>query len=69
MNLGEEFDGQARIIQVNIDRDRAAANKYGVRATPTFVLFDADGQVRGQAPGWPGYQAFQGAFQQLLSGT
>ena len=70
MNLGEEFDGRAKIVRMNVDHaeSRDAVRRYGVRATPTFVLFNAQGQLRGQVPGWPGYQAFTNAFEQLLTG-
>jgi thioredoxin-related protein len=70
VDLGEEFDGKVKIVRLNVDHaeSRDAARRYGVRATPTFVLFDARGQIRGNVPGWPGYQAFTNAFEQLLAG-
>lgn len=70
MNLGEEYDGRAKIVRMNIDHaeSRDAVRRYGVRATPTFVLLDANGQLRGNVPGWPGYQALTNAFEQLLAG-
>ncbi len=68
IDLGEEYAGKVKIVRLNVDHAaaRAAAQQYGVRATPTFVLFDAKGQVRGQVAGWPGYQAFSDAFDQLV---
>lgn len=70
MNLGEEYDGRAKVVRMNVDHteSRDAVRRYGVRATPTFVLLDANGQLRGNVPGWPGYQAFTNAFEQLLAG-
>lgn len=70
MNLGEEYSGRTKIVRMNVDHSesRAAIRRYGVRATPTFVLLDATGQIRGNVPGWPGYQAFTNAFDQLLAG-
>ena len=70
MNLGEQFDGKVKIVRLNVDHSesRDAARRYGVRATPTFVLMDGQGQLRGNVPGWPGYQAFTNAFDQLLAG-
>lgn len=70
MNLGEQFDGKVKIVRLNVDHaeSSAALRRYGVRATPTFVLFDSKGQLRGNVPGWPGYQAFINAFEQLLTG-
>lgn len=70
VNLGEQYDGKVRIVRLNVDHaeSRDALRRYGVRATPTFVLFDEAGQLRGNVPGWPGYQAFTNAFDQLLAG-
>jgi thioredoxin-related protein len=70
VNLGQEYQGKVKFVRLNVDHreSRDAARRYGVRATPTFVLIDAQGQVRGNVPGWPDYQAFTGAFDQLLAG-
>jgi thioredoxin 1 len=34
-----QIKDKARIIKVNIDRNSEAANHYGVRAVPTFIVF------------------------------
>ena len=68
IDLGEEFEGRVNIVRVDVDdpaSDRAVIT-YGVRGTPTFVLFDSRGEVRGAVPGWPGRAALVGAFDQLL---
>jgi thioredoxin-related protein len=71
VNLGQEFEEDVKFVRINISQSDSgtqdAARRYGVRATPTFVLFDAAGQIRGQVPGWPGYEALTGAFAQLLT--
>jgi thiol-disulfide isomerase/thioredoxin len=71
VELGQEYEGRVKFVRLNVDDgiSRAAIQRYGVRATPTFVLLDADGQVRGNVPGWPGHQAFGEAFGQLLPGS
>ena len=71
VNLGEQYDGQVKIVRLNVDHaeSRDALRRYGVRATPTFVLFDEAGELRGNVPGYPGYQAFTNAFDQLLEGS
>ena len=71
VNLGEQYDGQVKIVRLNVDHaeSRDAVRRFGVRATPTFVLFDETGQLRGNVPGYPGYQAFSTAFDQLLEGS
>jgi len=71
VNLGEEFDGKVNIVRLNVDHaeSRDYVNRYGVRATPTFILIDSQGELQGNVPGWPGYQAFTEAFNQLLTSS
>jgi thiol-disulfide isomerase/thioredoxin len=71
VNLGQEFEGKVKFVRLNVDdgESQAAVRRYGVRATPTFILLDSAGQVRGNVPGWSGYQAFVEAFDQLLTST
>jgi thioredoxin-like negative regulator of GroEL len=68
--LGEAYGGQVHFVRLNVDDPaaRQALSRYRVRATPTFVLFDADGQILGNVPGWPGYDQLAAAFDQLLAG-
>ena len=68
MDLGEQYHGQVNFVKINIgDSDgRPVGNRYGVRATPTFLLLDANGDLLANAPGWPGVSAFQQAFDSLL---
>ncbi len=68
VNLGEKYAGKIDFVRVNVD-DSAARNvlqTYGVRATPTFVLLDATGQVLANVPGYPGVAQFEQSFNQLL---
>ena len=37
--LKNEIGSRARIIKVDVDKNQAAANQYGVRGVPTFILF------------------------------
>jgi len=70
VELGKEYEGQIKFVRLNVDHgeSRAAVSRYRVRATPTFVLIDGQGRIRGNVPGWPGYQNITGAFEQLLAG-
>ena len=71
MNLGEEFEGKVKIVRLNIDyaESQEPMRRYGVRSTPTFVLLDTNGQLQGNVSGWPGYEVFSNAFNQLLNGS
>lgn len=68
MDLGEQYEGQINFVKINIGTSdgRPVGGRYGVRATPTFVLFDAKGEVLANQSGWPGLNAFEQAFEQLL---
>ncbi|MEL6676155.1 MAG: thioredoxin [Bacteroidota bacterium] len=37
--LTRQIDGKAKVIKVNIDKNRDAVNHFGVRGVPTFMLF------------------------------
>ena len=42
--LAEEFEGQVKIVKVNVDDSADTARQFGIRSIPTLVLF-RDGQV------------------------
>lgn len=37
--LAKEFDGQARVAKVNIDRNPGLADHYQIQGVPTFIAF------------------------------
>lgn len=45
-----KVNGKARIIKVDIDKNRAAADKYSVRSVPTLILFK-NGQIKWRQTG------------------
>ena len=48
--LAEEFDGRAKIGQVDTDANQNTAVKFNIRAIPTLILFNG-GQVIKQVTG------------------
>jgi len=52
-NLAEEFDGRARIVEVNVEEEQALSGLFQIRAVPTLAFFKngefVDG-VRGAPP-------------------
>jgi len=38
-SIAEKFKGKARVLKINIDKNQAAAQHYGVRSVPTFMIF------------------------------
>ncbi len=67
--LQQAYDGRLVIIRMNIDRPatRPFLKKYRVRGPPTFVLIDSDGTVLANVAGWPGREAIERAFVQVLA--
>ncbi|MEL6135152.1 MAG: thioredoxin [Bacteroidota bacterium] len=49
-DLTEEIGDQAHIIKVDVDKNQAAAQHFGVRGVPTFILFK-DGEIKWQQAG------------------
>ncbi|RYY53955.1 MAG: thioredoxin [Chitinophagaceae bacterium] len=37
--VAKSLNGKTRVIKLDIDRNQPTANKYNVRAVPTFILF------------------------------
>jgi thioredoxin 1 len=45
-----EMKGELKILKVNVDKNREAASKYGIRSIPTLMLFK-NGEIRWQGVG------------------
>lgn len=45
-----DMKGEVKILKVNVDKNRDAATKYGIRSIPTLMLFK-NGEVRWQGVG------------------
>jgi thioredoxin-related protein len=54
--LERELEGRVHVLRLNVlsPVGRAAASAYAVRAVPTFVLFDAGGEMVYYQVGFPG---------------
>jgi thioredoxin 1 len=37
--IGKELQGQARVLKIDVDKNRATAARYKVQAVPTFIIF------------------------------
>ena len=67
--LEQRYDSKARVVRVNVDSPdaRAYLQKYRVRATPTFVLFDRHGKMIWNTAGWMGEVQVAQAFDALIA--
>jgi len=48
--VSAEMQGKVKIVKVNVDKNRDAAMKYGIRSIPTLMLFQ-NGEVKWQGVG------------------
>ncbi len=54
--LEREFTGKARVVRANIQSDagRSLSRRYDVDVVPSFLVFDADGEIVYRKVGAPG---------------
>ncbi len=64
--LAEKYDGQVKVVKMNIDENPNTPAQYGVRAIPTVLAFKG-GQVVEQVTGARPKAAFEEMAQKLLS--
>jgi len=51
--LASEYMGRLKIAKLNVDENRATANKYGIRSIPTLIIFkngESKDQIIGALP-------------------
>lgn len=63
--LGEDFEGKAKICKVNTDEAQDLATKFGVRSIPT-LLFIKDGEIKAQMIGAQSKQVIADKINSLL---
>lgn len=64
--LAEEYEGRMQVIKVNVDRNVAAALRYSIRATPSF-MFCYRGQVIWKKAGQVSREELSGKLENLLA--
>jgi thioredoxin-related protein len=68
--LEKELEGEADVIRVNVmsDLGLTLAREYGVRATPTMLVFDGAGNVVHARAGVPDGSAVRAALAAVAGG-
>ena len=44
--LAQELEGRLKITKINVDENRATAEKFGIMSIPTLILFKNKGVVK-----------------------
>jgi len=60
---------QVQVLRLSVSSaaGRAAAARYGVRAVPTFVIFDGNGLPVAQSSGLPSRSAMAAQLERLIA--
>lgn len=68
--LSQTYAEAVSLVRMNIDHDesRSAVRRYGVAATPTFVLLDAHGEQLHYFRGWPGAERLSRKLDAAVAG-
>jgi thioredoxin 1 len=64
-DLAKDTDGKVTILKVDVDKNQAAANAYGVRGVPTFIIFKQGKSVWRQSGAMP-KEVLLSALQKLM---
>jgi len=65
-DLAEEYEGKLGIARLNVDEAPVNANKYGISAIPTMLLFK-DGKPVGQIIGFRPKAELKKALDEILT--
>jgi thioredoxin 1 len=63
--LSEQYDGQVKVLKMNVDENQQTTGQYGVRSIPTVLAFQG-GQVVEQLQGARPKSAFEEMIQKLV---
>ncbi len=63
--LKAEYAGRAEIIVIDLNEDRAAGQRYAIRAIPTQIFYDANGNEVSRHEGFLPKEEIVKIFQQM----
>ena len=63
--LAQEFEGRAKVGKVNVDDNKALAERFGVMSIPTLIIFK-NGQSVGQMVGTAAKNLLSKKLEQLI---
>jgi thioredoxin 1 len=63
--IAVQYTGKLKVVKMDVDRNAATPQRYGVRGIPTLLLIK-DGQVRSQIVGYKGKDEIAKAVDSIL---
>ena len=63
--LKKEYAGRMDVEFIDVNKDRAAASKHGIKLIPTQIFFDADGKERFRHEGFIGKEDILAKWKEL----
>ncbi|MGK7914449.1 MAG: thioredoxin [Prochloraceae cyanobacterium] len=63
--LAEEYQGRAKVVKVDIDKNKENVKKYGIRSIPAVLIFK-NGEVVENLVGKAPYETFSEALEKHL---
>lgn len=63
--LAQEYKGKIKIGKINIDENKAMAEKYRVMSIPTVIIFKAGKEVQRQT-GFPGKEGYKKLIEEVI---
>lgn len=63
--IGEEYEGKAKVGKVNVDENPEVTGKFGIRNIPTIIFFK-NGEVADKQVGAVPKQVLTGKLEKLL---
>jgi len=63
--LAMEYDGRAKVVKLDIDKNKASAKKFGIKSIPAILIFK-DGEMVEHLVGKAPYETFSEALEKYL---
>jgi thioredoxin 1 len=62
--LAKEYEGQVKVVKINVDENPKTAEKYGVMSIPTVIIFKDGKEVKRQV-GFPGKAGYESLIREV----
>ena len=64
--VAQSYAGRVKVVKMDVDKNNATPQRYGVRGIPTLLLFK-DGQVKEQIVGYVARDVIEKALEKNLT--